>query len=936
MSLPRKAIRQNAYAFVREWHGESRENAEAKPFWEAFFQVFGMQRRRLASFEEPVKKADGKQGFVDLLWKGKLLVEHKSQGKDLAKAYAQALDYFPGLSDEELPRYVLVSDFSRFVLHDLDHQIQHHFTLQELPDNIHLFDFIAGYEDILDPHQEYPLDVKATEQLAQLHDALTDSGYDGHPLEVFLIRILFCLFAEDTGIFHRHQFVHYLLNRTAPDGSDTAMHLSALFQVLDTPDNKRSKHSSEELSQFPYVNGSLFAERLDMPSFDAMMREQLINAAWFEWSSISPAIFGSLFQHIMGSSQQRRSLGAHYTSEKHILRLIKPLFLDELQAEFAHLQSLKNNKRKRLIEFQNKLSALRFFDPACGCGNFLIITYRELRRLELRVLRQQYGDRPAAHLALKINPLIKIDNFYGIEIEEWPARIAEVAMWLTQHQMNREFAQQFGREPDLLPLLSAAHITHDNALRLDWLELMREQDPLNFKNLKSLYLLGNPPFVGKNFRSRQQNLDMDALFKNISHYKSLDYVACWFYKTVQFLRNYPFFARAAFVATNSITQGEQVAPLWKALLNIKIDFAHRTFAWDSEDKGKAAVHVVIIGFSVNVTSSNAAKPVPRLFEYPDIKGEPQEISAKNINPYLVDAPTVMIESRSKPLCDVSPMVYGNKPVDGGHLLLSPKEKAELLAKEPAAAAWLKPVLGSEEFINRKERWCLWLVGITPKQLRNMPAVMERVEKVKQFRLSSSKLQTQEKANEAAYFVENRHPNAPYILVPRVSSERRDYVPMGFLDENTISTDANLIIPNATRYEFGILTSKMHMLWLATVGGRLKSDFRYSAKLVYNNFPFPAAPTAKQKQAVEKAAQSVLDVRERYPDSSLADLYDPLTMPADLRKAHQALDKAVEKCYRKDKFSSDHVRLSFLFQHYLELTDPKQAQRMADLFIEISE
>ncbi len=907
-TLPRREIRKRAYAFAQEWQGETREQAEAKPFWEAFFTVFGMQRRRIASFEEPVKKLGGQQGFVDLLWKGKLLVEHKSRGKDLDKAYTQALDYFPGLSDEELPRYVLVSDFERFVLHDLDTQNDERFHLNELPDQIHLFDFIAGYEDSPATHEEYALNFKATEQLGQLHDALADSGYDGHPLEVFLVRALFCLFAEDTGIFSHHQFVHYLLNRTAADGSDTAMHLNALFQVLDTPDKKRSKHLSEELAAFPYVNGNLFAERLDMPSFDADMRDQLIASAWFDWSSISPAIFGSLFQHIMGDSKKRRQLGAHYTSEKHILRLIKPLFLEDLQDEFQHLQGLKRNKQKRLIQFQEKLSALHFFDPACGCGNFLIITYRELRRLELHVLREQYGDKPKAHLALSIEPLINLNHFHGIELEEWPARIAEVAMWLTQHQMNREFAQQFGREPDLLPLKTAAHITHGNALQLDWETLLKDSHAL-----KALYILGNPPFIGKNYRSKQQNTDMAQVFSNVKNHKSLDFVTCWFRRAADFIQNTT--VKVAFVSTNSICQGEQVAPLWNSLLDkgLYIHFAHRTFAWSSEARGKAAVHVVIIGFA----ASKANKP--RLFEYTDIKGEPEEIQAENINSYLVDAPNAIIENRSKPLCNVPPLTYGNKPVDGGNLLLSPSEKSELLEKEPAAEIWLKPVLGSEEFINNKERWCLWLVGITPKQLRSMPVVMKRIEKVKKMRLNSVDTGANKLAERPTEFRDTKNPKT-YILVPRVSSERREYVPMGFFDSNTISTDLNNMIPDAGLYEFGILESKLHMLWLRTVGGHLKSDFRYSAKLVYNNYPWPESPTDKQQQAVEKAAQAVLDAREHYPDSSLADLYDPLTMPADVRKAHNALDKAVEKCYRKEKFSSDEARLSFLFERYQTLID----------------
>jgi len=664
---------------------------------------------------------------------------------------------------------------------------------------------------------------------------------------------------------------------------------------------------------------------LDLPSFNAEMRGQMIDSAWFDWSSISPAIFGSLFQHIMGDSKARRKLGAHYTSEKYILRLINPLFLDDLYAEFEKLQTLKRDKRKKLAAFQNKLSALYFFDPACGCGNFLIVTYQALRRLELQVLREQHKKSQDIHLNFEIAPLISLDHFYGIELEEWPMRIAEVAMWLTQHQMNREFAQQFGREPDLLPLKTSAQITCGNALQLNWQKVV---DVSKFKHVETLYLLGNPPFIGKNFRTASQNTDMEQLFKTVKNYKSLDYVCCWFYKAAQFIQAHDINQKVAFVSTNSISQGEQVAPLWKTLLSqgIHIHFAHRTFAWDSEAKGKAAVHVVIVGFGLSQPEK------PRLFDYPDIKGEPVEITAKIISPYLVNAPAIIIENRTKPLCNVSAMVFGNMPNDGGHLLLSPDEKVELLAKEPAAKKWIKPVLGAEEFIKNKERWCLWLVGISPKELRQLPEIMKRIKAVKAYRLASKREATQKLANAHMLFGEVRQKDGTYILVPSVSSERREYVPLGFFDKRTISTNLNLMIPNATLYEFGILKSKLHTLWLKTVGGRLKSDYRYSAKLVYNNFPFPEA-TTKQKQAIETAAQTVLDCRKNYPDNSLADLYDPLAMPTDLRKAHQKLDTVVEKAYRAKKFTTDQARISFLFQRYLELTDPDMAQACLELWEE---
>ncbi len=903
--LHHNEIRNRSHAFVQKWRDESREEAEAKSFWDAFFPVFGIDRKDVAVFEWSVAKLDNRHGFIDLFWKGVLLVEHKSRGKSLDKAESQAFEYYLGLPEKEKPNYILLSDFATFRLYDLRNKQEHSFAIEDLPERIHLFDFMSGLQHYGDETAEAALNIQAAELLGSLHDALAASGYSGHELEIFLVRILFCLFAEDTGIFPHHLFINYLLNFTTPDGSDTEMHLSKLFQVMDTPPAKRSKNLTHELNEFPYVNGHLFKERLDMPSFDASMREVLLDGAHFDWNGISPAIFGSLFQSIM-DKDARRNLGAHYTSETHILRLIKPLFLDALWAEFAAIQALKRDKNKRLVAFQQKLTALQFFDPACGCGNFLIITYRELRRLELAVLQAQHGDRLGkthiGGLDITVEPTIKLEHFHGIEIEEWPARIAEVAMWLTQHQMNREFARQFGREPDLLPLKTAAHITIGNSLHLDWNSIAPR---------KSLaHIIGNPPFRGSKMQSDAQKQELATLFDKVQNAKQLDYVACWFKKAADFIQKTRI--SVAFVSTNSITQGEQVAPLWQPLLDmgIHIHFAHRTFAWDSEARGKAAVHVTIVGFADFNTDGK------RIFDYPNIKGEPVEIAANNINPYLIDAPDVVLESRNQPLGNVSPMWFGNMPLDGGGLLLSPADKAELLAKEPKAEKWLKPCLGAEEFLNGKERWCLWLVGIAPNELRAMPEVLKRIESVKQFRLASVAASTRIHAERPAEFRDTRLPET-YILVPSVSSERREYVPMGFFDSNTISTNLNLIIPNASLYEFGVLESTMHMAWMRTVCGRMKSDYRYSAKLVYNNFPWPDAD-AKQRQKIEAAAQAVLDARKNYPTSTLADMYDPRSMPPDLTKAHKALDKAVEQAYRKEKFADDMARLGYLFGQYQAL------------------
>ncbi len=903
----RKTIRNNALAFIKEWRNETREEAEAKSFWDAFFTIFGVNRKSIAAFEYAVARSDNSKGFIDLFWKGVLLVEHKSKGKSLDKAASQAFDYIQHIKEQrDRPRYVLISDFANFKLYDLERGLEHRLTIDELADKIELFDFIAGIENQGEHIEQFALNIQAAERLGQLHDALLESGYTGHDLEVFLVRILFCLFAEDTGIFERHQFYHFLANFTKEDGSDTDTWLHKLFQTLDQSENKRNKNLQEELNAFPYVNGHLFSEKLSLPSFDEDMRELLLNCAHFDWSSITPAIFGSLFQSVM-DKETRRELGAHYTSEAHILLLIKPLFLDELQIELEKIKQLKQStaKQKRLIEFQTKLQQLQFFDPACGCGNFLIITYRELRRLELEVLQEQHDKkRSNTSLALEIQPAIKLENFHGIEIEEWPARIAEVAMWLTQHQMNREFAREFGREPDLLPLKSAAHITVDNALLLDWETIISAK--------KLHYIIGNPPFRGSKMQLEAQKSELNAIFGNVDNAKQLDYVACWFKKAADFIQNT--YIKVAFVSTNSITQGEQVAPLWQPLINksIYIRFAYRTFTWNSEAKGKAAVHVVIIGF---VAYKSAGVIIDNLDD-----GKPSVIVVNNINPYLVDAPNVIIHSVNKPICQVPEMWFGNMPLDGGNLLLSEVEKEALILKEPNTKKWLKRCLGADEFLNNKQRWCLWLVGIDPKDLRAMPEVVKRVQKVKEFRLASKALSTQVHSERATQFRDTRISNK-FILIPRVSSARREYIPIGFFNSETISTDANQIIPNGGLYEFGILESKFHMAWVKTVAGRLKSDYRYSAKLVYNNFPWPDVDE-KQREKVEVAAQKVLDARALYPDASLADLYDPLAMPSELRKAHNNLDKIVDQCYRKEKFDNDLERLTVLFERYQLLTGGK--------------
>ncbi len=900
MPLSWNEIRSRALAFSSEWGGESSESAEARSFWDGFFNVFGVSRRRVASFEKHVKTIDGRDGYIDLLWKGVLLVEHKSRGKSLVHAHEQALGYFSGLTERDLPRYVLVSDFARFRLYDLDEDAQHEFRLEDLHKNINRFAFIAGYQTHKVQEQD-PVNIKAAELMGKLHDKLRDIGYAGHDLEVYLVRLLFCLFAEDTGIFERQQFQGYITDRTAEDGSDLGAQLDTLFYVLNMPANARLANRDESLDAFPFVNGKLFEERLRPASFDRAMRESLLQCCSLDWSRISPAIFGSLFQSIM-DKEARRNLGAHYTSEKNILKLINPLFMDDLRVEF---EKAKTNKNK-LLEFHKKLYGLKFLDPACGCGNFLVIAYRELRLLELEVLRvSKKGTRTFdVHSMISID----VDQFHGMEIEEFPAQIAQVAMWLMDHQMNMLVSQEFGMYFVRIPLKSSANIVHGNALRMDWRDVI-PPERLN-------YIMGNPPFVGRQYRSAEQKAELLACYQHIKNAGIMDYVTAWYCKAVDYIANTDI--RCAFVSTNSITQGEQVAPFWSELRSrnkIHIHFAHRTFKWTNEAKGKAAVFCVIIGFG------GWEAKVKRLFEYENINAEPYEIKAQNINPYLVNAPDVFVGSRRSPICEVAPMVFGSMPNDSGNLLLSEKEKQELVAKEPNAKKYIRRFLNAEEFLHNKPRYCLWLVNCPPNVLREMPLVCKRVNAVRRHRDESSRGTTRELAKTPTLFGETRQSESAYLVVPGVSSERRYYIPVGFLPPDPIAGNLLYTVPNASLYDFAVITSLIHMAWMRVVCGRLESRYRYSANIVYNNFPWPKDPTSERTADIKAKAQTVLDARAQFPNSTFADLYDPLTMPPVLQKAHQSLDRAVDRAYRKAPFNNEAERVAFLFDLYRQYTAP---------------
>ncbi len=926
MPLSWNEIKSRALTFSRTWADAANEDAQAKPFWIDFFEIFGITNKRVATFELNVKKLGDRQGFVDLFWPGMLLVEHKSRGKNLDLAFQQALDYFPGLPERDLPQIIIVCDFARFRVHHLVSGETTEFALADLHAHTALFGFIAGYKVQVIREQD-PINVRAAERMGRLHDALKANQYDGHALEVLLVRLLFCLFADDSGIVQPAQsFRAFIEVRIAPDGSDLGPRLIQIFQVLNTPTEKRSKALDQQLAQFPYINGKLFDECLPMPDFTSAMRELLLDACALDWSAISPAIFGSLFQSIMDTTA-RRNLGAHYTSEENILKLIGPLFLDALQTEFLKVK----HQRNRLLEFHKKLRQITFFDPACGCGNFLVISYRELRQLELQVLRASHAlSGLAGQQSVDVHSLIgvDVDQCYGIEIEEFPAQIAQVALWLVDHQMNMQVSAEFGLYFARIPLKTSPHIVHGNALQLDWNAVLPAE--------RCSFVLGNPPFVGAKFMSEAQREDARAVFSGIGNAGLLDFVAAWYVKATQYSRLVlpidpsPTRPRTAFVSTNSIVQGEQVGVLWSWMLaqGVHIQFAHRTFSWRNEASGNAAVHCVIIGFGLEDA------PGKVIYGYDDIKGKPRGVPAENINPYLIDAPDVVLPRRSSPLCAAPEIGIGNKPIDGGHYLFSTEERDAFIAKEPASAKWFRRWLGADEFLNGYERWCLWLGDCPPNELRTMPLAMQRVQAVKALRLASKSLPTQKLASTPTRFHVENMPQAPYLVLPEVSSERRTFIPLGFEEPSTLCSNLMKIAPSATLFHFGILSSTMHNAWMRAVAGRLESRYRYSAAIVYNNFPWPdipaklapnkpLTPAHKAQAAIEIAAQTVLDVRAQFADSSLADLYDPLSMPPALLKAHQKLDAAVDKAYQlcggKKSYASDAERVAFLFERYQQLT-----------------
>lgn len=917
MRLSWNEIRARAGAFAQDWKGEGYEKGQTQLFYRDFFDIFGMPVRRVATFEEPVKNLGAKRGFIDLFWKGVLLVEQKSAGLDLKKAKAQALNYFPGLKDADLPRYILLSDFQTFELYDLEEDQKVSFALADLPRHVEKFGFILGVQKRSFKDQD-PVNIKASELVGKLHDALEASGYTGHDLEQFLVRIVFSLFADDTGIFEpRDIFLDLLENRTREDGSDLGGWLAQLFQVLNTPEDRRAKNLDADLARFPYVNGELFRDPLTIPSFDSGMRKRLIEACQFDWSKISPAIFGALFQSVMDKAE-RRAQGAHYTTEKNILKVIEPLFLDDLRAEFERLKARKDSRRRVELEaFHKRLGKLTFFDPACGCGNFLIISYREIRALEMEVIREIRAYRTSEgqkELDAADLSIVNVDQFYGIEIGEFPARIAETALWMMDHIMNNRLSLEFGQSYVRIPLRRSPHIRHADALETDWADLLQPEN--------CSYVLGNPPFAGAKYQSEKQRSQVRRIAALGKTGGTLDFVTAWFIIAGQYIKESK--AKIGFVATNSITQGEQVAQLWPILFDrcqLEIAYAHRTFAWGSDARGKAHVHVVIIG----LCKSDQTPRERRLFSYDDINGEPHESLHAVITPYLFDGgklanPHLVVKETSKPLNGLPPLLSGSQPIDDGNYIFDSTERAAFLANEPGAKKFLRPYVGSKEYINGGERWILALQKATPADLKALPNVVERMRAVREFRSNSERRSTLAIAPYPERFNVEVIPSRPFLIVPKVSSERREYVPIGWMEPPTIPSDLVFVLNGASKSLFGLLTSAMHMSWLRHIGGRLKSDYRYSIGLVYNTFPAPSVADADLRK-LEPMVQALLDARAAHPGATFADLYDPDLMPGNLRKAHQALDRAVDRLYRAGGFSSDRERVEHLFGLYEKIVAP---------------
>ena len=931
-----KEQQKQAKAFIERWKNRGNERQDTQSFWLDLLQsVYGIENpSEYIKFEDTVMMdhTSFMDGYIDTT---KVLIEQKGANKDLSKAikqsdgsfltpFQQAKRYSANLPYSKQPRWIITCNFKEFYVYDMEkpHGEPTVIRLEDLEKEAYRLEFIVGTTN---EHleREMAISMEAGEIVREIYSGLLkqyknpDNPESLHAMNQLIVRLVFCFYAEDAGMFGKKTMFHDYLARFS--SRDFRRGLLDLFNVLNTPIDERDPYLDDELSAFPYVNGGMFAENnLEVPQFTDELRESILEHASssFDWSEISPTIFGAVFESTL-NPETRRSGGMHYTSIENIHKVIDPLFLDALKEELNEIRQIKQpaTLKNRAQQFQEKLSRLVFFDPACGSGNFLTETYLSLRRLENEAIKLYVGDTVLLDVGYDLVK-VKISQLYGIEINDFAVSVANAALWIAESQMLEETMSIVYSNIDFLPIKSYSNIVEGNALSLNWEEIVPKE--------KLSYIIGNPPFVGHSIQNEQQKKEIRSIYvdENGKEYNlagKIDYVAGWYFKAASLISNTNI--KVAFVSTNSICQGEQVVGVWQPLykrFGVNIDFAYQTFKWGSEAKDKAAVHCVIVGFST--THNNEKKQLFSSTDKLDL--------VDNINPYLLSGETIFVESVKEPICQVSPMYFGSKPTDGGYFFLTPEEKQEIIKKEPQSGKYIRKVLGAQEYINDIERYCLWLEGITPSELKNSPMIYERVKKVREFRLASKAESTRKFAVRPTEFKQNAQPNTPYLIIPSVSSENRRYVPIGYIQPEVIATNATQIIPNATLYEFGVITSNVHMAWMRIVAGRLKSDYRYSSTIVYNTFPWPTV-TEEQKKFIANTAQGILDARALYPDCSLADLYDELTMPVELRKAHQANDIAVMKAYGmikkvdgKDTFLTESETVARLFEMYQELTEKK--------------
>ena len=930
-TLSINAIRERCVKFAYDWSDcVGDEKQDGHEFMRELMKCFGITKRKAISYERRSNRAStGRQGYIDALIPGKALIEMKSAGKDLDKAEEQALDYIHDLADVETPRLLIISDFRRIRIVDLDSEMatdgsgdagRTEFRLAQLPDHVDDLKFLAGYGMVqVGSREQEEASIRAARVMADLYEALDGSGYSDHEASIFLIRTLFCLYGDDAGLWERDLFAEFLDTRTREDGSDLGAQLAVLYQTLKTPMERRQSTLDELTARFPYVNGGIFEERLNIPSFSSTMRDELMRACAFDWSGISPAVFGSLFQAVK-SPEARRELGEHYTSETNILKTLGPLFLDELRQKFAdHVHDAK-----KLTDLRKELAELRIMDPACGCGNFLVVAYRELRSLDTEILVRirelelarkdndefqatMFFDDRGEHAEI----MVQLDHFFGIEIEEWPARIAQTALHLAHHQANREMERLLGQAPSILPLSTSAHITIGNALRTEWTEVCPPSPTVR--------IVGNPPFIGQSMRSEEQTDDLRFVWGD-GYDGYLDYVTGWFIKASQYFYAVPRGGRFAFVSTNSIAQGAPVAALFRPLLEggWRIRFAHQTFAWTSEAPGAAAVHCVITGFDRGAPHEKAR---PALFTYLSPKALPEAVPVDHINPYLVEGPDIFVDKRTTPLAPILPTVrFGSKPADGGHLIVEAKDYPRFAA-DTIAAKYLRPFRMGREVVRGLDRWCLWMhtEDFDPRDIDRSPILKERVRACATFRQGSKKKATVLGAQTAHLFQENHQPSEPYVAIPRVVSETRLFYTAAHLSEEVIAGDQLYTALDPDGFLFAIISSSMLMTWQMTIGGRLESRLRFANKVVWNTLPLPEV-SDKQRADIIAAGQGVLEARAEQPGTSLADMYNPLAMSPSLLKAHRALDRAVDRAFGARKaLETNEQRLAILFKRYQEMT-----------------